>query len=80
MFCLSGTMTPDKLRQKMDSAKKQNDPEALEKVIAECVSSGHTELIPDIQEARLNLQPVKESGRGLFGPLILISDSYIYFI
>ena len=49
-------MTPDKLRQKLDAAKKQNDPDVLEKVIAECVSFGHPELMSDIQEARYTLQ------------------------
>ena len=58
-------MTPEKLRLKLDTAKKQNDPEALEKAIAECVSSGHLELMPEIQEARLQMKPVKEGGKGL---------------
>lgn len=64
VFCFPGTMTPDKLRQKMDTAIKQNDPEALEKAIAECVSSGHSELLPDIQEARFSLQPTGDDRSG----------------
>ena len=63
-FCLSGKLNVDKLRLKLDGAMKKNDPDLLEKVIADCVSSGHVELIPDIQEARLRLESLVESGRG----------------
>lgn len=49
-------MTPKILREKLDKAKQQNDPEVLEKILNECVSSGHSELTPDIEEARSHLQ------------------------
>ena len=65
-FCLSGKLSVDKLRLKLDNAMKKNDPDLLEKVIAECVGSGHVELMPDIQEARLHLESLEESGRGQF--------------
>ena len=75
MFCLSGKLSVDKLRLKLDNAMKKNDPDLLEKVIAECVGSGHVELMPDIQEARLHLESLEESGRGLFIPILFLISS-----
>lgn len=72
-FCLPGKVSADKLKLKLNSAIKKNDPEALEKVIAECVNSGHSELMPDIQEARLHLE---ESSRGLFRTLLLFIEAF----
>lgn len=66
IFCFSGELSADKLRLKLSSAIKQNDPELLENVISECVSAGHPDLMPDIQEARLHLESLDEGGRGLF--------------
>ena len=67
-FCLSGKLSVDKLRLKLDSAMKKNDPDLLEKVIAECVGSGHVELMPDIKEARAHLESLEERSRGLNDP------------
>ena len=64
-FCLSGKLSVDKLRLKLDSAIRKGDPVFLEKVIAECVSSGHVELMPDIQDARFHLESLEGTGRGL---------------
>ena len=71
---MSGKISVDKLRLKLNKAIKKNDPVILEKVIAECVGSGHSELISDIQEARLHLEslePQEESIRGSSLPLSL---------
>ena len=76
MFCLSGKLSVDKLRLKLDNAMKKNDPDLLEKVIAECVGSGHVELMPDIQEARLHLESLEDSDRGLLKVLSVISDKF----
>ena len=76
-FCLSGKLSVDKLRLKLDNAMKKNDPDLLEKVIAECVGSGHVELTPDIQEARLHLKSSEEIGRGVFLRLFLPCCSYL---
>lgn len=69
-FCLSGKLSVDKLRLNLKTAIKKNDPEDLEKAIDACVISGHPELIPDIQEARLHLESLEESGKGLSLPNI----------
>ena len=72
-------MSLDKLRLKLDGAIKKNDPDLLEKVIAECVGSGHPELMPDIQEARLHLESLEESSGGL-SPAILLFIPYIRLV
>lgn len=45
---------------------KKNDPDILDKVIAECVNSGYSELLPDIQDARVHLESIDETDRGWF--------------
>lgn len=49
-------MSPDTLREKMDKARKQKDPNVTEKLLDEFLSPGHSELTPDIQETRSHLQ------------------------
>ena len=75
-FSFSGKLSADKLRLKLNSAMKKNDPDLLEKVITECVGSGHSELMPDIQEARIHLESLEESGRGLSRSLILFIEIF----
>lgn len=64
-FALSGTKTPDSLREKLETALRNNDRETLEKVIDDCISSGHPELISEINQTRKYLDGQGGiSGRG----------------
>ncbi|GAB1600006.1 uncharacterized protein LOC115214248 isoform X1 [Argonauta hians] len=44
--------SPESLRNKLLSATRQRDPNAIEKAINECVAAGQPELARDIQQAR----------------------------
>lgn len=54
-FALPGTITPASLREKLETARRSNDREAIEKAIDDCLSSGHPELIPEINQIRKHL-------------------------
>eukprot|EP00106_Octopus_bimaculoides_P012627 XP_014780069.1 PREDICTED: uncharacterized protein LOC106876157 [Octopus bimaculoides] len=53
-----GSKSPDILRNKLKSAIRQKDPNAIEKAISECVAAGHPELTGDIQQARDTLNSI----------------------
>lgn len=49
---VTGSKTPDILRQKLEEAMKQKDKDQLDKTIRECVAAGMPELRDQVQEAR----------------------------
>ena len=52
------------LKEKLSVAMKGKDPEALEKVIEECVAAGMPELDTDIQSAQDILDRIVEGQEG----------------
>ena len=44
--------TPESLREKLDTARRNNDREMFEKVIDDCISSGYPELLSEISQTR----------------------------
>lgn len=51
-FWLSGTISPDYLRDKLKTAMESKDKDALDKAIRTSIAAGMPDLEVDIQEAR----------------------------
>lgn len=64
LFLLSGFKTPEILRQKLQSARDQNDKQNLEKILNECIAAGMPELENDIELARNDLNYIGYDVRG----------------
>lgn len=59
-FCNPGTKSAGALRAKLRDAIRRADPDAITRVIDECVASGMPELDAEVQRARRILEGRKE--------------------
>lgn len=63
IFRLSGTITPDGLRRRLDAAIFDKDKKRIKKIINECLATDLPELEGDIHKAR-NYLDILEGGAG----------------